>query len=119
MTTTNPRRTNTALSKKQTTHDKTSYKNNFSNPVTSSVASSLHRSMFKKTTNASVTKNSNRLKISLINKFASPTDRLLSPCSQKLTNHKSKFLLAKSNPTKLNFAAMMNKKENEMDSDDE
>ena len=39
----------------------------------------------------------------LRNKFASPTDTLLSPISKKLNNHKTKFLLAKSNPTKLSF----------------
>lgn len=42
----------------------------------------------------------------LRSKFASPTDTLLSPCSKKLTSHKTKFLLAKSNPTKLSFKEM-------------
>lgn len=37
-------------------------------------------------------------------KFASPTDRLLSPCSQKLNDHKSKLFVSKSNPTKLSFS---------------
>lgn len=37
-------------------------------------------------------------------KFASPTDTLLSPCSQKLNQHKAKLFVAKSKPTKLNFA---------------
>ncbi|QLQ77871.1 hypothetical protein HG537_0A01180 [Torulaspora globosa] len=37
-------------------------------------------------------------------KFASPTDTLLSPCSQKLNQHRAKLFAAKSKPTKLNFA---------------
>ncbi|QLL30305.1 hypothetical protein HG536_0A01220 [Torulaspora globosa] len=37
-------------------------------------------------------------------KFASPTDTLLSPCSQKLNQHRAKLFVAKSKPTKLNFA---------------
>lgn len=36
--------------------------------------------------------------------FSSPTDSLLSPCSQKLNSHKSKLFKIKQNPTKLNFA---------------
>ncbi|KAG0685598.1 hypothetical protein C6P41_004218 [Kluyveromyces marxianus] len=39
----------------------------------------------------------------LKNKFASPTDEMLSPCSQKLNDHRSKLFQVKSNPTKLNF----------------
>lgn len=37
-------------------------------------------------------------------KFASPTDNLLSPCSQKLNEHRNRLFVAKSKPTKLNFA---------------
>lgn len=42
--------------------------------------SSLRRAMFKKPEVKPVR-----------NKFASPTDELLSPCSQKLNDHKSKL----------------------------
>lgn len=67
--------------------------------------SSLHRSMFKKFNSdmsaMRVSKKDQTAK--LRNKFASPTDRLLSPCSQKLNEHKSRLFKAKSNPTKLSF----------------
>ncbi|QLG73033.1 hypothetical protein HG535_0E01170 [Zygotorulaspora mrakii] len=53
----------------------------------------------------------------LRNKFASPTDRLLSPCSQKLNDHKSKLFVSKSNPTKLSFATKQDRGAD--DSDDE
>ncbi|SCV02249.1 LANO_0F16270g1_1 [Lachancea nothofagi CBS 11611] len=66
--------------------------------------SSLHRSMFKK---------QNPMPIK--NKFASPTDDMLSPCSQKLNEHKSKLFTSKANPTKLNFAT----RQKGEDSDDE
>ncbi|SCV00016.1 LAMI_0G02322g1_1 [Lachancea mirantina] len=56
----------------------------------------LHRSMFKKPQAAELKSKS---------KFASPTDELLSPCSQKLNDHKSKLFSSKANPTKLNFAS--------------
>lgn len=64
-------------------------------------ASSLHKAIFKKHVTHGIQKVQ---KSKLRNKFASPTDRLLSPCSQKLNDHKSKLFVAKSNPTKLNFA---------------
>lgn len=63
--------------------------------------SSLHRTMCKKRSGDGVAKVQ---KLRIRNKFASPTDTLLSPCSQKLTQHKAKLFVAKSNPTKLNFA---------------
>lgn len=62
---------------------------------------SLHKAIFKKHVTHGIQKVQ---KSKLRNKFASPTDRLLSPCSQKLNEHKSKLFVAKSNPTKLNFA---------------
>ncbi|AMD18638.1 HBL264Cp [Eremothecium sinecaudum] len=60
----------------------------------SHIHKSLHKSMFKKQIP------SQKLK----EKFASPTDSLLSPCSQKLNDHRSKLFKTKQNPTKLNFA---------------
>lgn len=71
---------------------------------------SLHRSIFKpkKIFNHSLPSDSTTQKnvqLKLRNKFASPTDRLLSPCSQKLNNNKTKFLLARSKPAKLAFGA--------------
>lgn len=62
---------------------------------------SLHRAMCKKRSGDGVVKVQ---KLRTRHKFASPTDSLLSPCSQKLTQHKAKLFVAKSNPTKLNFA---------------
>lgn len=62
-----------------------------------STTASLRKAMFKPQ------QKDKDLQTKLRNKFASPTDRLLSPCSQKLNDHKSKFLLTKSNPMKLNF----------------
>ncbi|SCU99374.1 LADA_0H19350g1_1 [Lachancea dasiensis] len=70
------------------------------------LTSNLHRSMFKK---------QNQVPMAIKNKFASPTDELLSPCSQKLNDHKSKLFTSKANPTKLNFTT----KQNGEDSDDE
>ncbi|SMN20764.1 similar to Saccharomyces cerevisiae YHR152W SPO12 Nucleolar protein of unknown function, positive regulator of mitotic exit [Maudiozyma saulgeensis] len=75
---------------------------------TSYTSGSLHRSVFKSKKNlgqwpskgGATQKN---IQLKLRDKFASPTDTLLSPCSQKLNDHKTKFLLAKSNPTKLAF----------------
>ncbi|KAL3229685.1 Protein BNS1 [Nakaseomyces bracarensis] len=49
----------------------------------------------------------------LRSKFASPTDRLLSPCSKKLNDHKAKIFGSKSKPVKLSFT-----EKNNMDSDD-
>lgn len=49
----------------------------------------------------------------LRNKFASPTDRLLSPCSKKLSDHKAKIFGSKSKPVKLSFSEASNE-----DSDD-
>ncbi|KAM3164177.1 Spo12 superfamily protein [Lachancea thermotolerans] len=51
----------------------------------------------------------------LRDKFASPTDDMLSPCSQKLNDHKSKLFTAKAKPTKLNFAT----EQKQEDSDDD
>ncbi|GAV52652.1 hypothetical protein ZYGR_0AG06430 [Zygosaccharomyces rouxii] len=61
-------------------------------------STSLHRSMFKK--HAYKVAKSRLVR----SKFASPTDRLLSPCSQKLNDHRSKLFKTKSNPTKLQFS---------------
>ncbi|SCU86707.1 LAFA_0E02542g1_1 [Lachancea sp. 'fantastica'] len=60
-----------------------------------SAVPNLHRSMFKR---------QNQISMPARNKFASPTDDMLSPCSQKLNDHKSKLFTSKANPTKLNFA---------------
>ncbi|KAG0672068.1 hypothetical protein C6P45_004083 [Maudiozyma exigua] len=69
--------------------------------------SSLQRSVFKskKTVDhfSRRTRNQKNIQLQLRDKFASPTDTLLSPCSRKLNDHKTKFLLTKSNPTKLAF----------------
>ncbi|ODV93849.1 hypothetical protein PACTADRAFT_51598 [Pachysolen tannophilus NRRL Y-2460] len=46
------------------------------------------------------------------NKFASPTDNILSPCSQKLNAHRARFY-DKSKPTKLNFSNSDEEKEEE------
>ncbi|CAB4254887.1 similar to Saccharomyces cerevisiae YHR152W SPO12 Nucleolar protein of unknown function, positive regulator of mitotic exit [Maudiozyma barnettii] len=69
---------------------------------------SLHRSVFKSKNNlgqwpSKGTATQKNIQLKLRDKFASPTDTLLSPCSQKLNDHKTKFLLTKSNPTKLAF----------------
>ena len=70
-------------------------------------SNSLQRSVFKskKTVGqfSSGTRNQKNIQLQLRDKFASPTDTLLSPCSRKLNDHKTKFLLTKSNPTKLAF----------------
>lgn len=44
----------------------------------------------------------------LRSKFASPTDRLLSPCSKKLNDHKAKLFGSKSKPMKLSFSEFSN-----------
>ncbi|CDO94783.1 unnamed protein product [Kluyveromyces dobzhanskii CBS 2104] len=61
----------------------------------SASGTNLHKAMFKKPTPHQLSE--------IKNKFASPTDDLLSPCSQKLNDHKSKLFQAKANPTKLSF----------------
>ncbi|SCU88887.1 LAME_0E01486g1_1 [Lachancea meyersii CBS 8951] len=66
----------------------------------------LHKSMFKR---------QDHVTVPVKNKFASPTDDMLSPCSQKLNDHKSKLFSSKANPTKLNFAT----KQSGEDSEDE
>ncbi|CCE64312.1 hypothetical protein TPHA_0H01040 [Tetrapisispora phaffii CBS 4417] len=53
----------------------------------------------KKYNSKSEKQNKNNLR----DKFASPTDRLLSPCSKKLNDHKSKLFKVNSVPTKLTF----------------
>lgn len=68
----------------------------YSNTKSGLNTSNLHKSMFKKLNFETMA--------SLKNKFASPTDALLSPCSQRLSDHKSKLFSTKSNPTKLNFS---------------
>ncbi|CEP63128.1 Bns1p LALA0_S07e03004g [Lachancea lanzarotensis] len=73
-----------------------------------SAGPNLHRSMFKK-------QSQNQISLPVRNKFASPTDEMLSPCSQKLNDHKSKLFASKANPTKLNFAS----RQSGEDSDDE
>lgn len=61
----------------------------------------LHRSIFKKNKDSV---NNRKLKQSLIRKICSPTDLLLSPCSQKLMKHKSKLFRQKNkSATKLTF----------------
>ncbi|CCD24566.1 Bns1p NDAI_0D02520 [Naumovozyma dairenensis CBS 421] len=92
--------------------DETNKENHYTHlPIgTNTSINSLHKSIFKKHTfNTYNSKISNaQLKklnsIKMNNKFFSPTDKLLSPCSQKLNDHKSKLFVNKSNPTKLNFA---------------
>lgn len=76
-------------------------------------SSSLHKAMCKKRVTHGIQKIQ---KLKIRHKFASPTDRLLSPCSQKLNQHKAKLFVAKSNPTKLNFAR--NKNASVSDEDD-
>lgn len=76
----------------QPLHQKKQQETQFSSSVG---ASSLHKSMFKKPSPHQISE--------LKNKFASPTDEMLSPCSQKLNDHRSKLFQVKSNPTKLNF----------------
>lgn len=58
-------------------------------------------------------------KLQIRTKFASPTDRLLSPCSQKLTKFKSKLLAQKVNPMKLNFVNKKLSKSASSDIDDD
>lgn len=71
---------------------------------------SLQRSVFKSKKAgdhfSKGTRNQKNIQLQLRDKFASPTDTLLSPCSRKLNDHKTKFLLTKSNPTKLAFGEM-------------
>lgn len=38
-------------------------------------------------------------------RFASPTDDMMSPCSRKLYQHKSHIAMVKSNPHKLRFSS--------------
>ncbi|AAS51780.2 ADL140Cp [Eremothecium gossypii ATCC 10895] len=59
-----------------------------------SVHKSLHKAMFKKALPSQQLKD----------KFASPTDSMLSPCTQKLNQHKSRLFKAAVKPTRLNFA---------------
>ncbi|AQZ11289.1 BNS1 (YGR230W) and SPO12 (YHR152W) [Zygosaccharomyces parabailii] len=61
-------------------------------------SNSLHRAMFKKQAYKVAKTRVMR------SKFASPTDRLLSPCSQKLSDHRSKLFKTKTNPTRLQFS---------------
>lgn len=68
-----------------------------------SASSSLYKSMFKKPSPQQVSQ--------MKNKFASPTDELLSPCSQKLNAHRSKLFEVRSNPTKLNFQSQEEKED--------
>ncbi|SCW00815.1 LAFE_0C12618g1_1 [Lachancea fermentati] len=75
-------------------------------PVPTLATSDLHRAMFKKPA-----------ALEMKNKFASPTDDLLSPCSQRLNEHKSKLFSANAKPTKLNFATA--KHSSDSDSDEE
>ncbi|AET37836.1 Bns1p Ecym_2080 [Eremothecium cymbalariae DBVPG len=89
-----------AASKFQPLHQKPANALNV-HPLTGSasfVHKSIHKSMFKKQLPSQHLKD----------KFASPTDSLLSPCSQKLNDHKSKLFKAKLNPTRLNFTTTAN-----------
>lgn len=91
-------------------------KNGVDNPEISNMkknncgTNSLQRSVFKSKKPVGIfskeARNQKNIQLQLRDKFASPTDTLLSPCSRKLNNHKTKFLLTKSNPTKLAFGEM-------------
>lgn len=65
---------------------------------------SLQKVIFKRNIPGAI--NKKELKNEIRNKFASPTDRLLSPCSQKLNDHKSRLFKVKSAPTKLTFGGV-------------
>ncbi|EDO19202.1 hypothetical protein Kpol_1050p60 [Vanderwaltozyma polyspora DSM 70294] len=60
----------------------------------------LHKSIFKKPIDGQQKK---QLELKLRTKFASPTDSILSPCSQKLNDYQSVLCKIRSNPTKLAF----------------
>lgn len=79
--------------------------------------SSLHRAICKKRGSGDGVAKVQKLRIR--HKFASPTDSLLSPCSQKLTQHKAKLFVAKSNPTKLNFATKHQQNSDEDEDEDD
>lgn len=67
---------------------------------------SLHRCIFKKPYHSKKVAEEQRktLNTQLRQKFVSPSDSLLSPCSMKLNDHKSKLFVAKSQPKRLDFA---------------
>ncbi|CAI2013750.1 hypothetical protein SEUBUCD646_0G04750 [Saccharomyces eubayanus] len=67
---------------------------------------SLHRCVFKKPYKSKKVAEEQRktLNTQLRQKFISPSDNLLSPCSRKLNDHKSKLFVAKSQPKRLDFA---------------
>ncbi|CCH62509.1 hypothetical protein TBLA_0H02230 [Henningerozyma blattae CBS 6284] len=78
-----------------------------SNPNSNSISVANYNSSIKNSLKLIVDK-----KIELSNKFASPTDQLLSPCSQKLNDHRSRILGKKTCPTRLNFAISNSKIDN-------
>ncbi|CAI4500436.1 BDM_1a_G0022440.mRNA.1.CDS.1 [Saccharomyces cerevisiae] len=65
----------------------------------------LHRQVFKNTyrKRKAVEDQRKTLNTQRRQKFASPSDNLLSPCSRKLNDHKSKLFSAKSQPKTLEF----------------
>lgn len=69
------------------------------------VKHSLHRRIFKNSyrKRKAVDEQRKTLNMQLRQKFASPSDSLLSPCSRKLNDHKSKLFAAKSQPKRLDF----------------
>lgn len=59
----------------------------------------LHKSIFR------MKQPNLRKKKKITGKYESPTDRLLSPCSKKLSNFKTKFIENKTTPMKLSFSS--------------
>ncbi|CAI6532509.1 AIS_HP2_G0020960.mRNA.1.CDS.1 [Saccharomyces cerevisiae] len=74
--------------------------------VDACVRHSLHRRIFKMPYQRKRAAEEQRksLNTQLRQKFVSPSDSLLSPCSRKLNDHKSKLFAAKSQPKRLDFA---------------
>ncbi|CAI4063915.1 hypothetical protein SUVZ_07G4540 [Saccharomyces uvarum] len=66
---------------------------------------SLQRCIFKKPYQSKKVAEEQRKTLStqLRQKYVSPSDSLLSPCSRKLNDHKSKLFVAKSQPKRLDF----------------
>lgn len=84
-----------------------------------SMAHSLHRAIFKKKQNDKSRNQQLPKKISLLNKYSSPTDNLLSPCSQKLNQFKSNiFKIRAAKPTKLKFTTKSSEDPEDQDIED-
>ncbi|CCF56720.1 hypothetical protein KAFR_0B04240 [Kazachstania africana CBS 2517] len=93
-------------SKQHTTKDKDTFTeireekhSSTSSHTSRSSATALRKTIFKNKKGHNL-----KLRLQLVSKFHSPTDRLISPCSQKLNSYKSNiFKIKNAKPTKLEF----------------